>query len=45
MDGSSDQGHMIQEVCQHFSSTSLTVGMGLYPQPGWKINLRLQIDE
>ena len=27
---SSDQCHMMQEVCQHFSSSSLTIGRGTH---------------
>lgn len=27
---SSDQCHMMQEVCQHFSSSSLAIGRGMY---------------
>lgn len=35
---SSDQCHMMQEVCQHFSSSSLAIGRGMYTLParkGW----------
>lgn len=35
---SSDQCHMMQEVCQHFSSSSLAIGSGTYTLPaskGW----------
>lgn len=33
---SSDQCHMMQEVCQHFSSCSLTKGRGMYSLPASK---------
>lgn len=33
---SSDQCHMMQEVCQHFSSSSLAIGRGMYSLPGSK---------
>lgn len=35
---SSDQCHMMQEVCQHFSSSSLAIGRGMYSltaSKGW----------